>query len=55
MNRKIIFKEKIYLGNTLFIDEQINEVIILNVSYSIVKLYDPFLKNCNHFTNFLQD
>jgi len=50
--KNIILKEKIYLGNTLFNDEQINEVLMLNIPYWLGKSYDPFLKNCNHFTYF---
>ena len=51
-SKNIILKEKIYLGNTIFNDEQINEILMLNVPYWLGKSYDPFLKNCNHFTNF---
>ena len=49
----LILKEKIYLGNTFYNDEEINEILLLNTPYWLGKSYDPFLKNCNHFTQFL--
>ncbi len=49
----LILKEKIYLGNTFYNDKEINEILLLNTPYWLGKSYDPFLKNCNHFTQFL--
>ena len=49
----LILKEKIYLGNTFYNDNEINEILLLNTPYWLGKSYDPFLKNCNHFTKFL--
>ena len=48
----LILKEKIYLGNTFYNDNEINEILLLNTPYWLGKSYDPFLKNCNHFTKF---
>ena len=50
----LILKEKIYLGNTFYTDNEINEILLLNIPYWLGKSYDPFLKNCNHFTKFFQ-
>ena len=52
-DRNLILKEKIYLGNTFYNDDEINEILLLNSPYWLGKSYDPFLKNCNHFTKFL--
>ena len=52
-DKNLILKEKIYLGNTFYNDEEINEILLLNTPYWLGKSYDPFLKNCNHFTQFL--
>ena len=48
----LILKEKIYLGNTFYNNNEINEILLLNTPYWLGKSYDPFLKNCNHFTKF---
>ena len=50
----LVLKEKIYLGNTFYTDDEINEILLLNIPYWLGKSYDPFLKNCNHFTKFFQ-
>ena len=44
--------EKIYLGNTIFDEEQIKKIIYLQKPYWSGKSYHPFYKNCNHFTEF---
>lgn len=46
-------KERIYLGNTLYTTRTINKLLSLNKSYWLGNTYDPFVKNCNHFTKFL--
>ena len=53
-NSNLILKEKIYLGNTFYSENEINEILLLNIPYWLGKSYDPFLKNCNHFTKFFQ-
>ena len=45
-------KEKIYLGNTIFDTDTIKEILLLNSPYWKGNSYDPFTKNCNHFTKF---
>ena len=39
----LILKEKIYLGNTFYTDNEINEILLLNIPYWLGKSYDPFL------------
>ena len=51
----LVLKEKIYLGNTIYNDGLIQQLLILNIPYWLGKSYDPFLKNCNHFTMFLAE
>lgn len=51
----LVLKEKIYLGNTIYNDVLIQQLLILNIPYWLGKSYDPFLKNCNHFTKFLAE
>lgn len=51
--KSIELKEKIYLGNTIYNDVIIQQLLILYIPYWLGKSYDPFLKNCNHFTKFL--
>ena len=48
----LILKEKIYLGNTFYNNNEINEILLLNTPYWLGKSYDPFLFICNHFTKF---
>ena len=48
----IWLKEKIFLGYTLYDDETIREIININTQYWFGSTYDPFKKNCNHFTKF---
>lgn len=52
-SEKIKLKEKIYLGNTLYDDHLIEEMLKLYIPYWLGTSYDPFMKNCNHFTYFL--
>lgn len=52
-SKSIELKEKIYLGNTIYNDVIIQKLLILYIPYWLGKSYDPFLKNCNHFTKFL--
>lgn len=51
----IHLKEKIYLGNTIYNDDTIKKLLCLYIPYWMGKSYDPFLKNCNHFTYFLAE
>ena len=51
----IQLKEKIYLGNTIYNDETIKRLLCLYIPYWMGKSYDPFLKNCNHFTHFFAE
>ena len=51
----IQLKEKIYLGNTIYNDDAIKRMLCLSIPYWMGKSYDPFLKNCNHFTQFLAE
>ena len=51
--KDIWLKEKIYLGNTIYDDDEIKQLLFLNIPYWLGKSYDPFLKNSNHFTKFL--
>lgn len=51
----IQLKEKLYLGNTIYNDNAIKRMLCLSIPYWMGKSYDPFLKNCNHFTQFLAE
>ena len=51
--KDIWLKEKIYLGNTIYDDDEIKQLLFLNIPYWLGKSYDPFMKNGNHFTKFL--
>ena len=53
--KDIWLKEKIYLGNTIYDDDEIKQLLFLNIPYWLGKSYDPFLKNSNHFTKFLAE
>ena len=50
--KHLTLKEKIYLGNTLYKEERIYKLLYLQSPYWMGRTYDPFVKNCNHFTNF---
>ena len=45
-------KEKIYLGNTPYDIDSVNEIFKLYIPYWLGKTYNLFQKNCNDFTNF---
>ena len=45
-------KEKIYLGNTSYDMNSVNEIFKLHIPFWLGKSYDLFKKNCNHFTKF---
>ena len=45
-------KEKIYLGNTSYDINSVNEIFKLHIPFWLGKSYDLFKKNCNHFTKF---
>ena len=51
--KDIWLKEKIYLGNTIYDDDEIKQLLFLNIPYWLGKSYEPFMKNGNHFTKFL--
>ena len=53
LKKKLKLKEKIYLGNTLYDMQTINNILYLQSPYWMGRTYDPFVKNCNHFTKFL--
>ena len=50
LNLKV--KEKIYMGNTAYKFRDINELVRRLSKYWQGSHYDPFSKNCNHFTNY---
>ena len=50
--KHLTLKEKIYLGNTLYKKERIYKLLYLQSPYWMGRTYDPFVKNCNHFTEF---
>ncbi len=50
--KHLTLKEKIYLGNTLYKTETIYKLLYLQSPYWMGRTYDPFVKNCNHFTEF---
>ena len=52
LKKKLKLKEKIYLGNTLYDMQTINNILYLQSPYWMGRTYDPFVKNCNHFTKF---
>ncbi len=43
-------KEKNYMGNTIYTRNNIDKLIAFESPFWMEKIYDPFLKNCNHFT-----
>lgn len=44
--------EKKYLGNTIYNERTIHSLLQLYLPYWQGNSYDPFMKNCNHFTKF---
>lgn len=49
----LALKEKVFLGFTLLTQIQITQLLLLYFPFWLGKSYDPFTKNCNHFTKFL--
>ena len=45
-------KEKIYLGNTPYDMNSVNEIFKLYIPFWLGRSYNLFQKNCNHFTKF---
>jgi hypothetical protein len=45
-------KEKIYLGNTPYDSDSVNDIFKLYIPFWLGKTYNLFQKNCNDFTNF---
>ena len=55
ISKELTLKEKIYMGNTIYKKNNIERLLALESPYWMGRTYDPFLKNCNHFTkNFLK-
>ena len=50
ISKKLRLKEKIYMGNTIYSKNNIERLLALESPYWMGRTYDPFLKNCNHFT-----
>lgn len=48
-------KEKKYLGNTIFSEDEIRDIISLSSPFWQGNSYDPFIKNCNHFTKYFSE
>jgi len=38
------------MGNTIYTGNNIDKLIAFESPFWMGKIYDPFLKNCNHFT-----
>ena len=52
MEKKLRLKEKLYLGNTLYSPTTIYKLLSFQSVYWMGNTYDPFVKNCNHFTKY---
>ena len=52
LSKLLKLKEKIYMGNTIYSEHNIERILALESPYWMGRTYDPFLKNCNHFTKF---
>ena len=50
ISKLLKLKEKIYMGNTIYTETNIERILALESPYWMGRTYDPFLKNCNHFT-----
>ena len=50
-NLSLKLKEKLYLGSTIYKISDINRLIINISKFWQGSSYDPYFKNCNHFTN----
>ena len=52
IGKMIKLKEKIYMGNTIYKRNNIEKLLALESPFWMGRTYDPFLKNCNHFTKY---
>ena len=50
---KLNLKEKRYLGNTLYNEKDFIKILSLESSFWMGRTYDPFVKNCNHFSYYI--
>ena len=50
ISKLLKLKEKIYMGNTIYTKNNIDKLLALESPFWMGRTYDPFLKNCNHFT-----
>ena len=50
ISKQLTLKEKIYMGNTIYSKNNIERLLALESPYWMGRTYDPFLKNCNNFT-----
>ena len=50
IGEKLILKEKLYLGNTIYSEKEFIKILELESPYWMGRTYDPFVKNCNHFS-----
>ena len=50
---KLNLKEKRYLGNTLYNEKELIKLLSLESPYWMGRTYDPFVKNCNHFSYYI--
>jgi len=47
ISKLLKLKEKIYMGNTIYTETNIERILALESPYWMGRTYDPFLKNCN--------
>ena len=52
ISKILTLKEKIYMGNTIYNKNNIDRILALESPFWMGRTYDPFLKNCNHFTKY---
>lgn len=52
ISTRLRLKETIYLGNTLYNTYTIYKLLSYQYPYWFGSSYDPFVKNCNHFSKF---
>ena len=50
---KLNLKEKRYLGNTLYTENDFLKILNLESPFWMGRTYDPFVKNCNHFSYYI--
>lgn len=50
---KLKLKEKRYLGNTLYNEKDFIKILSLESPFWMGRTYDPFVKNCNHFSYYI--